>query len=93
MLKLFIKFNKLEEHEDINKQGTGIGLSICKNLVEQMGGKIKVQSDVGVGTSFQIIVPTYSQNHSIKRFINNNSCFKTTPKMESVRNVNYSQFK
>ena len=34
MEKLFIKFNRLEEHEDMNKQGTGIGLSICKTLVE-----------------------------------------------------------
>lgn len=60
MEKLFIKFNRLEEHEDLNKQGTGIGLSICKNLIEKMGGKIKVESKVGEGTSFIISVPTYS---------------------------------
>lgn len=49
-----MKFTRLEEHEDINKQGTGIGLSVCKNLIEKMGGKIKVESEVGVGTSFII---------------------------------------
>ena len=55
---LFIQFQRLEEHEDINKQGTGLGLSICKTLVECMGGKIKVESEIGVGTSFSINIPT-----------------------------------
>jgi signal transduction histidine kinase len=32
--KLFIDFNKLDEHLDMNEIGTGLGLSICKKIIE-----------------------------------------------------------
>ena len=37
--------------------GTGLGMSIAKNLVEKMGGTITFESEVGVGTTFMIRVP------------------------------------
>ena len=38
-------------------KGTGLGLSICYGLVQKMGGKIEVSSQVGVGTQFRIFIP------------------------------------
>jgi signal transduction histidine kinase len=37
--------------------GTGLGLSITYNLIQELGGKISVQSEVGKGTSFTINIP------------------------------------
>lgn len=55
---LFIDFGKLEEHEKINPTGTGLGLSICKMILEQMGCKIFVKSELGLGTTFTIEICT-----------------------------------
>jgi PAS domain S-box-containing protein len=37
--------------------GTGLGLSICHNLITAMGGEMHVHSDLGKGTTFQVLLP------------------------------------
>lgn len=53
---LFEAFNRLDA-ENSEIEGTGIGLVITKNLVELMGGKIGVDSEYGVGSTFWIEIP------------------------------------
>ncbi|HRK29700.1 MAG TPA: ATP-binding protein [Tepidisphaeraceae bacterium] len=38
-------------------RGTGLGLAICKEIVEHHRGRVEVQSQVGVGTTFSILLP------------------------------------
>lgn len=40
-----------------NESGTGLGLLICKEMIERLGGKITVESRVGEGARFSIILP------------------------------------
>ena len=59
--KLFLNFSRLEEHREMSRCGTGLGLSICKSLIEMMGGSVKVESELGEGTSFIISLKTKCQ--------------------------------
>ncbi len=42
--KLFLDFTKIEDSTGQNQHGVGLGLSICKKLIEWMGGKVCVES-------------------------------------------------
>lgn len=53
LAQLFKPFNRLGQESSV-EQGTGIGLVVCKRLVEWMGGRIGVSSTLGVGSTFWI---------------------------------------
>lgn len=57
MDKLFQKFSRLEQLEGMKVKGTGLGLYICKSMVEAQGGEIWVESEPGAGSSFIYTVP------------------------------------
>lgn len=60
--KLFEPFTRLAYAEDNAIQGTGIGLSLCKYLVEEMRGSISVESNgIDQGTTFRISLPIGAQ--------------------------------
>jgi signal transduction histidine kinase len=42
--------------------GTGLGLAMCKGIVEQAGGKIWFQTEIGVGTIFYLELPVVINN-------------------------------
>lgn len=57
--KLFTKFQQVKSSRDKVKgpKGTGLGLAIAKGLVEGHGGKIWVESELNVGTTFYFTLP------------------------------------
>lgn len=57
MENLFQNFTRLEEHKNRNIQGTGLGLSLTKRLVDMMHGEVLVESQYGEGSTFTAIIP------------------------------------
>ncbi len=55
--KLFDYFTRLEEKSNKGIEGTGLGLTITKQLCHLMGGTIRVQSTFGKGSTFTVIIP------------------------------------
>ncbi len=52
--KIFEPFHQADSPDGKIRQGTGLGLSISQRLVDLMGGHIKVTSELGKGTTFQV---------------------------------------
>ena len=55
--KLFRNFERLNLEENRNVEGTGLGLAITYRLVEQMNGRIDVESEYGIGSTFTVFLP------------------------------------
>ncbi|MGN0272078.1 MAG: hybrid sensor histidine kinase/response regulator, partial [Lachnospiraceae bacterium] len=52
--KIFDAFQRVDEEKNQKIEGTGLGMSITKQLVELMGGKIYVESEYGKGSTFHV---------------------------------------
>jgi len=55
--KIFENFYQVDKSLDRQFEGTGLGLPICKAFVEQLGGKIWLQSEPGSGSTFYFTLP------------------------------------
>jgi signal transduction histidine kinase len=58
--KLFVEFQQLDSGATRLYQGTGLGLALSKKIVELQMGSIGVESEVGKGSTFTVILPVYS---------------------------------
>ncbi|MDP8219237.1 MAG: ATP-binding protein [Candidatus Theseobacter exili] len=66
--KLFQSFEQLDEVSTRKEPGTGLGLSICKEIVQLHGGKITVESEIGKGSIFSVILPVRERRKKDRRF-------------------------
>ena len=54
---IFDEFFQLRNPERDRNKGTGLGLTICKRLVDAMGGRLDVRSAPGEGSTFTVVLP------------------------------------
>jgi signal transduction histidine kinase len=58
---IFEQFQQIDNTSTRKKGGTGLGLSISRQLVGMHGGRIDLDSTLGVGSTFNIVVPVRVQ--------------------------------
>ncbi|MEW9797140.1 aerobic respiration two-component sensor histidine kinase ArcB [Alteromonas sp. CYL-A6] len=64
--KIFAMYYQVDHPDHQSATGTGIGLAICKQMVELMKGDIHVSSEVGKGTRFEIDLPVHISNRPMQ---------------------------
>lgn len=62
---VFDRFYKTDSENSINSGGAGLGLAICKRLLELMDGSIAIESEIGEGSTFTVSLP-FSQKMNTK---------------------------
>jgi two-component system, OmpR family, phosphate regulon sensor histidine kinase PhoR len=65
--RIFERFYRVDVARSREAGGTGLGLSISKHLVEAQGGRIWVESEVGVGSKFHFAAPVFDPERSAAR--------------------------
>jgi diguanylate cyclase (GGDEF)-like protein len=64
--RIFDKFQRIELPTTQQIRGSGLGLSICKAILELHNGNIRVESEVGKGSNFTFSLPTYEPDIPFK---------------------------
>jgi PAS domain S-box-containing protein len=68
--KVFEKFRQVGDTLTDKPKGTGLGLPICKQIVEHHGGRIWVESEPGKGSTFSFLIPNYVADHKASAKLN-----------------------
>jgi len=70
--RIFDRFYQVEKSlSTTTRQGTGLGLAIIKGLIEGHKGKIWVESEYGIGTKFNFILPLYNSQRILTDLVDN----------------------
>ncbi|MGA7821419.1 MAG: response regulator [Candidatus Sulfotelmatobacter sp.] len=65
---VFEEFRQVEGTPDTAHQGTGLGLAITKRLVEQQGGRVSLESELGKGSRFTFTIPAVAPTLEVRSF-------------------------
>ena len=55
--RLTERFYRVDSHRSRNDGGTGLGLAIVKHIVQRHRGRLKIESEVGRGSTFTVLLP------------------------------------
>jgi PAS domain S-box-containing protein len=87
-LNIFEEFRQASEGYNRNFEGSGLGLSITKKLVEKFGGSISVESEIGKGSTFTLKLPVTNVEEKEKDLTSTKAQIpKTSPEQISVKPI------
>jgi signal transduction histidine kinase len=86
---IFDRFKQLDGTRTRKYGGTGLGLTICKELITLLNGKINVTSQVGVGTTFEVMIPK-NNDLVLKKNIENHQKVEETNNYE-INNISIEE--
>ena len=81
---LFQKFYRIDNTTTREIGGTGLGLYLCRRLVEVMGGRIWVESDYGKGSTFYVEIPRLDHQTAVDRIERQK---EQTPQITTMHNT------
>ena len=62
--RIFDKFYRIDDRLSRAREGSGLGLAIVKHIIRAHRGRVELDSDIGKGSTFRIILPTGKRAHS-----------------------------
>ena len=85
--KLFDEYSRFNAEANRSTEGTGLGMSITRNLVRLMDGKIEIESEVGKGSTFTIRLPQKKAGSAVlgKELVENLHQFRTSSRAQMKR--------
>ena len=90
---IFNRFYQSEENNEQYYSGTGIGLEVVKKFIDYHKGKISVESEKGIGTTFKVFIPDSNiQSFENEQFVNNKKISQLKAK-KSTHHSDDSYFK
>jgi PAS domain S-box-containing protein len=82
--RVFDRFRQVETNTEKNYGGTGLGLAICKGLIKLMHGRIWLESEPGIGSTFHFTIPYKTANP------NNNNAMREEA-MNDLKKLHYKK--
>ena len=92
-IKIFREFSQVEDPTKKTKEGKGMGLAIAKKIIENMNGKIWVESSVGLGSKFYFTITVDKSTKSLEKEMNVEPKYIVQGKKDSIKKRNNEQKK
>lgn len=85
---IFERFKQVDELLTRRHEGSGIGLSLVKSLIQMHGGTIEVHSEESIGTEFIVVLPAGTEDDSAKHYIS--SVYDDKQRLVEKINIEFS---